>query len=172
LSTKNKGQMTFLIIWGFLIGLALILQSLIELSKWFQEIIPGMVPDFSTLPGINLIEWRGDILIAFATLTIMATLFTGLYYILGKKEPYSGFAFILVATGIASIIGLFFVLLNGAELLAAFLALFGEDPATNLEWTPKLWGSTVLMVLASPLFLAYRFLQHDNLRGNKKKVSM
>ncbi len=164
--------MTFLTIWGFLVGLAFLLQSLIELSKWLHKVMAEIIPDLSTLPGINLLEWRGDFLIAFATLTIMATLFTGQYYILGRNEPHTGLAFILVATGIASIIGVFFVLLNGAELLAALLAMFGEDPATNLEWTPRLWGSTVLMVLASPLFLAYRLLQHNNLRGNEKKISM
>lgn len=128
--------------------------------------MPGIIPDLSTLPVINSLEWRGDLLTAFATLTIMATLFTGLYYILGRKEHHTGLAFVLVATGIASIIGVFFVLLNGAELLTAFLSMFGEDPATNLEWTPKLWGSIVLMVLASPLFLAYRLLQYNNFRRN------
>ncbi|MFX0124816.1 MAG: hypothetical protein ACFFAE_14390 [Candidatus Hodarchaeota archaeon] len=164
--SEKNGLMVFLTIWGFLIGLTFFLQSLIELSKWLYEIIPEIVPDLSTLPGINLLEWQGNFLIAFATLTIMATLFTGQYYILGRKEPDTGLTFFLVATGIASVIGLFFVLLNVAELLSAFLAMFGEDPATNLEWTPKLWGSIVLMVFASPLFLAYPLLQNNNLGEN------
>lgn len=43
--------------------------------------------------------------------------------------------------------------------------MFGEDPVPSLEWTPTLWGSIVLMVIASPLFFAYRLLQDENLGG-------
>ncbi|MHA1972013.1 MAG: hypothetical protein ACTSW1_03400 [Candidatus Hodarchaeales archaeon] len=150
------------------IGLSLVssfvflLQSLIELSKWLNQMISSNIPDLAVILRIDFIEWRGDIFIIFASFTITATLFTGLYHVLVRKETRLGIAFLLVGTGISFVIGSFFLLLNGAELFTAFLEFISEDSITSIEWKPKIWSSIVTMFICLPLLLVYKYLEIEN----------
>ncbi|MHA2224104.1 MAG: ABC transporter ATP-binding protein [Candidatus Hodarchaeales archaeon] len=167
LSPKNEKRMNFFVNWSFLVILAFFLQSLIELTKWLQEAdlstLPvinliewHLIPDLSTLPVINIIDWHGDLFFSFTALCIALILIIGLSNILLKKKPLTGTSYILAATGISAFFGSIFIMLNIEGLLSVIdlTDIFGTV-LQFLQWTPKLWSSIVVAILASPLFLTY-----------------
>jgi len=162
LSDSTFHHLKLFIGWAFISSLMFLFQSLIELSKWLNQVVSSSIPDLATILRIDFIEWRGDIFIIFASFTITTTLFTGLYHVLVRHEYRLGVAFLLVGTGISFVIGSFFILLNSAELFTAFLEFISEDSITSIEWKPRLWSSIATMLICLPLLSFYKYLEIEN----------
>jgi hypothetical protein len=146
-------QISFLKVWGSLCALTFIVQVLIQLSGLVAYSLPGFI-DLTTV--IEVIIWRADIVATFAGLTILATFLIGLYQLILKGDANRGIGFLVVASGLAVLIGGIFFLLNFTDLFGAIIEVVAaglEGETTALEWSFTLYGSIITGLIALPAFL-------------------
>jgi F0F1-type ATP synthase membrane subunit c/vacuolar-type H+-ATPase subunit K len=149
--SNNYNKPKFPIIWGIVCTLTFLIQLIIEVSGF-------LFPDLFAIFSFNdLINWRGDFISAFATLTILGVFVVGVLRI-SQNEIDSGMMFLVIGTGLATVLGLFYISLNFAELFGAFIGTIAEEPEA-FEWTFTIYGSIITWIITLPAFLGIKHLK-------------
>ena len=149
--SNSTKKLKIVMFWGIVCTLTFLIQLVIELSGIF-------LPDlFSIFSFDGLIIWRGDFISAFAILTILGVFITGLIR-LTQKRIDSGVMFILIGTGLATILGLFYIVLNFGELFSALIGTIAEEPEA-FEWGFTIYGSIITWIITLPALLGIKHIK-------------
>ncbi|MFW9996212.1 MAG: hypothetical protein ACFFD4_29490 [Candidatus Odinarchaeota archaeon] len=152
---ESNGKPTFVMIWGILCAIVFFSQFIVELTGFISSFISGF-PDLTVI--IDLVVWRADILAVFGSLTIFTVFTVGVTRIVAKNDYSGGTMFIIVGTGLATIMGLFFLSFNFADLLSAIIGTLGEKPEP-FEWSFTPYGALVTWIITLPAFTGIKYLE-------------
>ena len=152
--TNALNKPRFLIVWVIISILALIIQ----LGFVIADILSNT---FSSLPEIandlGVVVIQTDLFIGFTTFTIICVFLVGLLRI-KNNEVTSGVTFIVAGVWATTVMGMYFVTLNFADLMSAVIGTLGEE-AEPFGWSFKLYITIITGILVSPNFYSLKYVK-------------